>query len=75
MREKVIFKFVLHSTFGVVQVFTLKTKQPLYPSWKLCSRGMTFLSRERCTEREAMADNNQQSSKKIRFEKQVELSG
>lgn len=57
-----------------VWVFTLKVKQPVYPCWKLCSRGMTFLSRERCMERDAMAESSQQSSKKSRFEKWVSWS-
>lgn len=50
---------------------TLKVKQPLYPSWKFCPRGTTLSSRERFTERDAMAESNQQSSKDSRHEIQT----
>lgn len=48
---------------------TLKVKQPLYPSWKFCPSGITLFSRERFTERDAMAESNQQSSKERGYNK------
>lgn len=54
-------------------LFTLKVKLPLYPSWKLCPGGTTLLRRDRCTEREAMAARNQQSSEENPFRSEDDL--